>query len=121
MSAIRIGLNGLGRIGRGVIREIERRKASGDLKNVEIVAVNNPGKAENFLNLLKHDSLHGRFPGEIKLENDHTILAGSSRLHFFNQRDPSEIDWSSEKVDIVIDATGVFKDQEGLGKLGCDS
>ena len=116
MSAIRIGLNGLGRIGRGVIREIERRKASGDLKNVEIVAVNNPGKAENFLNLLKHDSLHGRFPGEIKLENDHTILAGSSRLHFFNQRDPSEIDWSSEKVDIVIDATGVFKDQEGLGK-----
>ena len=116
MSTIRLGLNGLGRIGRGIIREIERRKKLGELKNIEIVAVNNPGKAEHFLNLLKHDSLHGRFPGEISLEGKDIILAGSSRLQFFAEKDPAEIDWSSQNIDVVIDATGVFKDQAGLGK-----
>lgn len=116
MSTIKLGLNGLGRIGRGIIREIERRKQLGELGNIEIVAVNNPGQAKNFLNLLKHDSLHGRFPGEISLENETLIKAGSSRLQFFDKRDPSEIDWSSQNVDVVIDATGVFKDQAGLGK-----
>lgn len=115
MSAIRLGVNGLGRIGRTVIREFEKRKSSGMYSNVEIVAVNNPGKPENFVHLMKYDSLHGKFPGEVNFNNN-IFTCGSSKLHFFTERDPSEIDWSSQKVDIVIDATGIFKDKAGLGK-----
>ncbi len=115
MSTIRLGINGLGRIGRTVIREFEKHKAQGLYQNLELVAVNNPGKPENYIHLLKYDSLHGKFPGEVSYANG-TLTCGSSNMKFFTQRDPSEIDWSSANVDIVIDATGVFKDKAGLGK-----
>lgn len=115
MSTIKLGINGLGRIGRTVIREFEKRKSEGLYSNVEIVAVNNPGTPESFIHLMKYDSLHGKFPGDVKLEGD-VFKCGSSSMKFFTQRDPSEIDWSSQNVDIVIDATGIFKDKAGLGK-----
>lgn len=115
MSTIKLGLNGLGRIGRTVVREFEKRKSEGLYKNVEIVAVNNPGKPENFLHLLRYDSLHGKFPGDVSYD-DGILTCGNSKMKFFTSRDPSEIDWDSQNVDIVIDATGIFKDQEGLGK-----
>ena len=115
MSTIKLGINGLGRIGRTVIREFEKRKSEGLYSNVEIVAVNNPGKAQSFVHLLKYDSLHGKFPGDVSLTGD-VFQCGSSSIKFFDQRDPSEIDWSSQNVDIVIDATGIFKDKAGLGK-----
>ncbi len=115
MSTIKLGINGLGRIGRTVLREFEKRKIEGKFADLEIVAVNNPGKAEEFLHLLKYDSLHGKFPGGVEW-NGERLTCGSSSMKFFNQRDPSEIDWDSENVDIVIDATGVFKDKAGLGK-----
>jgi len=111
----KLAINGLGRIGRTVIREFEKRKQEGMFKNVEIVAANNPGDPTQFVRLLKYDSLHGRFPGEVSMSGD-TITAGSSKIKVFAQRDPSEIDWSSQGVDIVIDATGIFKDKAGLGK-----
>jgi glyceraldehyde-3-phosphate dehydrogenase type I len=113
MSTIKLGINGLGRIGRCVLREFEKRRS--EFSNIEIVAVNNPGTPEQFLNLLKYDSLHGRFPGEISAEGN-ILTCGSSRLAFFNKMDPAEIDWSAHNVDIVIDATGIFKDKAGLGK-----
>lgn len=112
---VRIGINGLGRIGRTVLREFTKRKSEGKYSNLEIVAANNPGNPRAVCRLLKHDSLHGKFPGEVKLE-DSVLTAGGSRIKIFASYDPSEIDWSSEKVDIVIDATGVFKDKAGLGK-----
>jgi glyceraldehyde-3-phosphate dehydrogenase type I len=115
MSTIKIGINGLGRIGRTVIREFVKRKAEGLYSNLEIVAVNNPGNPENFVHLMKYDSLHGKFPGEVSYAND-VFTCGDTKLHFFTQRDPSEIDWSSQNVDIVVDATGIFKDKAGLGK-----
>jgi glyceraldehyde-3-phosphate dehydrogenase type I len=115
MSTIRIGINGLGRIGRTVIREFEKRKTEGLYANLEIVAVNNPGTPESFLHLMKYDSLHGKFPGTVSYEND-IFTCGNSKLAFFTERDPTQIDWSSKKVDIVIDATGIFKDKAGLGK-----
>lgn len=115
MSTVKLGLNGLGRIGRTVIREFEKRKAEGMFPNVEFVAVNNPGKASDFLHLLKYDSLHGKFPGSVELNGD-VLTCGTSHLKFYSQRDPSEISWSDQDVDIVIDATGIFKDKAGLGK-----
>jgi glyceraldehyde 3-phosphate dehydrogenase len=111
----RLAINGLGRIGRTVIREFEKRKQEGKFKDLEIVAANNPGEIDQFVRLLKYDSLHGRFPGEVSLSGD-IITAGSSRIKVFSQKDPAEIDWSSLDVDIVIDATGIFKDKDGLGR-----
>ena len=102
MSTIKLGINGMGRIGRTVIREFEKRKQEGMYKNIEIVAVNNPGTPESFLMLFKYDSLHGKFPGEISLNGD-TLTCGSSHLKFFTQTDPSEIDWSSQGVDRFYD------------------
>lgn len=115
MSTIKLGLNGLGRIGRTVIREFEKRKSEGMYQNLEIVAVNNPGVPKSFLHLLKYDSLHGKFPGDVSYE-DQMLTCGTSQMKFFTEMDPSEIDWSSREVDIVIDATGIFKDKPNLGK-----
>ncbi|MBD66463.1 MAG: type I glyceraldehyde-3-phosphate dehydrogenase [Halobacteriovoraceae bacterium] len=112
---IRLAINGMGRIGRAVIRELEKQRRNGNLQHVEIVAVNNPGRVDDFVRLMRRDSLHGMFPGDVELKGDR-LHCGSQSMKFFTQRDPSEIDWSSEKVDIVIDATGIFKDKEGLGK-----
>lgn len=111
----RIGINGLGRIGRTVLREFTKRKQEGMYQNLEIVAANNPGNPSAVRRLLKHDSLHGKFPGEVALEGN-VLTAGDSKIKIFASYDPAEIDWSSENVDIVIDATGVFKDKAGLGK-----
>jgi len=115
MSTIRLGVNGFGRIGRTVVREFYKRKQEGLYSNIEIVAINNPGKIDQLARLLKYDSLHGKFPAEVKLEGD-VLHAGNMKMKMFGQKDPSEINWSSEKVDIVIDGTGIFKDKAGLGK-----
>lgn len=111
MTKAKVAINGMGRIGRTVLREYFNRAET----DFEIVAVNNPGKASEYLHLLKHDSVHGRFGAETKLEGDTLIINGKA-IKFFAQRDPSEIPWSDLGVQIVIDATGIFKDKEGLSK-----
>ena len=85
MSTIKLGINGLGRIGRTVIREFEKQKANGLYGNLEIVAVNNPGKPEDYIHLMKYDSLHGKFPGGVLLAGD-MLTCGSSKIKFFSQR-----------------------------------
>ena len=117
MSTIKVGINGFGRIGRTIVREFAKRKAEGKFSNLEIVAFNNPGSTHDFAHLLKYDSLHGRFPQNVDVKADgNFLIAGDIKLRHFSERDPSEIDWSSENVDIVLDATGIFKDKAGLGK-----
>lgn len=111
MSKIKVGINGMGRIGRTVLREFFNRAES----DFEIVAVNNPGNASEYLHLLKYDSVHGRFNGEIKLEGDILNMNGKA-IKFFGLKDPTEIPWSDLGVQIVVDATGIFKDKAGLGK-----
>ncbi len=111
MTKIKVGINGMGRIGRTVLREFFNRNET----DFEIVAVNNPGKADQYIHLLKYDSVHGPFQGTVKLEGDVMNINGKA-IKFFGQRDPSEIPWSDAGVQLVIDATGIFKDKEGLGK-----
>lgn len=111
MSKIKVGINGMGRIGRTVLREFFNRAES----DFEIVAVNNPGHASEYLHLLKYDSVHGRFNGDIKLEGDILNMNGKA-IKFFGLKDPTEIPWSDFGVQIVVDATGIFKDKAGLGK-----
>jgi glyceraldehyde 3-phosphate dehydrogenase len=111
MTKVKVGINGMGRIGRTVLREYLNRAET----DFEIVAVNNPGDQKDYLHLLKYDSVHGRLAHDAKLEGDNLIINGKS-LKFFSQRDPSEIPWSDLGVQIVVDATGIFKDKPGLGK-----
>jgi glyceraldehyde-3-phosphate dehydrogenase type I len=108
---IKVGINGFGRIGRTVFRQlIERTNAA-----IEVVGINNPGKIEDYVHLLKYDSVHGKFNGEVKLEGS-TLIVNGKAIKFFGSKDPSEIPWSDLGVQIVIDATGIFKDKAGLGK-----
>lgn len=111
MSKVKVAINGMGRIGRTVLREFFERNETG----FEIVAVNNPGKASEYVHLLKYDSVHGKFSGDVKLEGDLLNINGKT-IKFFNLKDPTEIPWSDFGVQVVIDATGIFKDKEGLGK-----
>lgn len=113
MSTIKVGINGMGRIGRTIFREIFHRELT---DKIEIVGVNNPGTPEEYCHLIRYDSVHGRFDGKIKLEGKDLLANGKHQIKFFTERDPSNIDWNSVGADIVIDATGIFKDKEGLGK-----
>ena len=111
MTKAKVAINGMGRIGRTVLREFFNRAET----DFEIVAVNNPGNASEYLHLIKYDSVHGRFNGEASLAGDVLTINGKA-IKFYSQRDPAEIPWSDLGVQIVIDATGIFKDKEGLGK-----
>ena len=112
MSKIRVGINGLGRIGRTLLREHLTRQND----NYEIVAVNNPGDTSPYIHLLKYDSVHGKFNGDVQYnESDSTFTMGGKTIKFYNIISPAEVPWGDQKVDIVVDATGRFKDKESLG------
>ena len=107
--SIRVGINGMGRIGRTIMREWIARRPRG----LEVVACNNPGVSQRYAHLLQYDSVHGICPTEIQLDGD-VLDLGDKQVKFFNVRDPKEIAWSELAVDIVIDSSGVFKDRDAL-------
>lgn len=111
MGKIKVGINGMGRIGRTIFREIYNHNIS----EIEVVAVNSPGKLEEYAHLLKYDSVHGKFKTDFTVDGESISINGKN-IAFYGHKDPSEIDWSKHGVQVVIDATGVFKDQKGLGK-----
>jgi len=106
---MRVAINGFGRIGRLVARAI----IESGRDDVELVAVNDPGG--NFFPLLKYDSVHGRAPFEVEKRDEDSIYIDGKRLTRFRNRDPKNIDWGSEGVDILMECTGKFKDREGAG------
>jgi glyceraldehyde 3-phosphate dehydrogenase len=100
--AIRIAINGFGRIGRNVFRVVHQSHPE-----VEIVALNDLTSTETLAHLLKYDSVHGRFPGEIKAEKD-SITVNGRKILVSAERDPSKLPHAAGKVDIAIESTGVF-------------
>ena len=106
--AIKVGINGFGRIGRNVFR------AGLKDREIDFVAVNDITDAKTLAHLLKYDSVHGKLP-EVKLEDDN-ILVGERRLKVLSERDPSNLPWKDLGVDIVIESTGIFRDREGASK-----
>src|SRR5690606_7579391 len=102
---IKIGINGLGRIGRLVMRiAIERN-------DVEIVAANDLMDIEQVAYLLKYDSVHGRFNGTIQIDGNCLIINGK-KIFISNEKDPSQIPWSKYGVEVVAECTGIFKNKE---------
>jgi glyceraldehyde 3-phosphate dehydrogenase len=111
MAKMKLGINGMGRIGRTVLRELTRRNTT----ELEVVAVNNPGSIDEYIHLLQWDSVHGPFKGEIKRTEKGFSINGKD-IQFSTEKDPKQIGWSNHGIDLVIDATGVFKDKPGLGQ-----
>ncbi|MEK6747193.1 MAG: type I glyceraldehyde-3-phosphate dehydrogenase [Pseudomonadota bacterium] len=100
---IRIGINGLGRIGRCVLRAIYETQAS----DIELVAVNGPADITTHVHLLKYDSVHGRFPFLVEADGEDLKIAGKT-VKLFHHKDPTMIPWGELGVDYVLECTGKF-------------
>ncbi|KAK6459705.1 glyceraldehyde-3-phosphate dehydrogenase [Scheffersomyces xylosifermentans] len=108
--AIKIGINGFGRIGRLVLRVALGRK------DIEVVAVNDPFIAPDYASyMFKYDSTHGRYEGDVKSEGDSLVIDGHA-IKVFQERDPASIPWGKAGVEYVIESTGVFTTLEGAQK-----
>jgi glyceraldehyde 3-phosphate dehydrogenase len=105
--ATRIAISGFGRIGRNVLRAIVEAKR----RDIEVVAINDLVSAKDNAHLLKHDSVHGAFPGTVKVEGD-TIDVGTGPIKVLAERDPRKLPWKDMGVDIVMECTGIFTDRE---------
>jgi len=106
--ALRVGINGFGRIGRLALRAAHGR-------NIEFVAVNDLVGPENLAYLLKYDTVHGRFDGSVS-HTDDAIIADGKTIKTIAERDPASIAWGEMGVDYVLEATGLFTDKAGASK-----
>lgn len=101
--AVRVGINGFGRIGRNILRAI----AESGRKDIEVVGINDLGPVETNAHLLRFDSVHGRFPGTVTVDGD-SINLGSGKIKVTAERDPSKLPWKDLGVDIAMECTGIF-------------
>jgi glyceraldehyde 3-phosphate dehydrogenase len=101
--SVRVAINGFGRIGRNVLRAI----VEGERSDITVVAINDLAPAETNAHLLRFDSVHGRFPGEVKVEGDF-IDCGIGPIRVTAIRDPAQLPWKELGVDIVLECTGLF-------------
>jgi len=108
--AIKVGINGFGRIGRLLYRAAIERNA-----NIDFVAVNDLADAKTLAHLLKYDSIHGRFNGTVKVEGDNIIVNGKP-LKVLSQRDPAMLPWKDLGVYLAVESTGLFRDREKASK-----
>lgn len=106
--SIKIGINGFGRIGRLVFK---RMFAMGGF---DVIAINDLADSKTFSHLLKYDSIHGKFPAEVKV-SENGIMVGGKEIKVTSEKDPSVLGWDKLGVDIVIESTGVFTNKEKLG------
>ncbi len=105
---IKVAINGFGRIGRLVLRAAYESKNS----DIEIVAINDLGSAKVNAHLLKYDSVHGAFPGEVSAKDDSTLTINGKDIKVFAERDPKNIPWKEAGVDVVHECTGLFVSRE---------
>jgi glyceraldehyde 3-phosphate dehydrogenase len=105
--AVRVAINGFGRIGRNILRAIVESGRT----DIEVVSINDLGPVETNAHLLRYDSVHGRFPHEVKVDGD-TIDAGRGPIRVTAERDPAKLPHKELKVDIVLECTGIFTAKE---------
>ena len=106
--AIRVAINGYGRIGRNVLRALYE---SGRNKEIEIVAINDLGNAETNAHLTQYDTVHGRFHGTVSVDGEYMIVNGD-KIRVVSNRDPAQLPWKDLKVDVVHECTGFFTTKE---------
>ncbi|MGB0650459.1 MAG: type I glyceraldehyde-3-phosphate dehydrogenase [Rhodothermales bacterium] len=108
--AIRLGINGFGRIGRLVFRSIIERGSN----DFDIVGVNDLTDAATLAHLVKYDSVHGKFPGDVSVDGDELIVNGD-RFKVFSERNPADLPWGELDTDVVVESTGIFRSREKAG------
>ncbi|MGV8945567.1 MAG: type I glyceraldehyde-3-phosphate dehydrogenase [Lutibacter sp.] len=109
MSTIKIGINGFGRIGRIAFRVAVARP------NVEVVGINDLLDVDHLAYLLKYDSVHGKFEGDVKVKNGNLLVNGKE-IRISAERNPEELKWNEVGAEIVLDCTGIFTNLEGAQK-----
>ncbi len=105
MSTVKVAINGFGRIGRLVYRQIY------NMKGIDVVAINDLTSPKVLAHLLKYDSAQGRFDAEVKATEDSIVVNGDS-VRIYAQKDPAQIPWGTHDVDVVIESTGFFTDKD---------
>ncbi|MCA3178152.1 MAG: type I glyceraldehyde-3-phosphate dehydrogenase [Burkholderiaceae bacterium] len=105
---LRVGINGYGRIGRNILRA---HYEGGKTHDLQIVAINDLGDPKTNAHLTQYDTTHGRFSGTVSVDGDSMVVNGD-RIKVFAQRDPAQIPWGAEKVDVVLECTGFFTTKE---------
>jgi glyceraldehyde 3-phosphate dehydrogenase len=107
MPPVRVGINGFGRIGRNVVRAAKAMK----VMELDFVAVNDITDTKTLAHLLKYDSVHGRFPGEVNARADSLVVDGDS-MKVLAEKEPAKLPWKDLGVDIVLESTGRFTDRD---------
>ncbi|MCL2172797.1 MAG: type I glyceraldehyde-3-phosphate dehydrogenase [Nitrososphaerota archaeon] len=110
MLMIKVGINGFGRIGRLLYRAALERNA-----NIDFVAINDLADAKTSANLLKYDSVHGRFPGTVGVDGN-DLIVNNKRLTVLAQRDPAQLPWKDLDVHLAVESTGLFTKRDGASK-----
>lgn len=100
---VRVAINGFGRIGRNVLRAI----VESGRKDIEVVAINDLGPIETNAHLLRYDSVHGKFPAEVQVVDNHLVI-GSWKIKVCSERNPSALPWKDLNIDIAMECTGIF-------------
>lgn len=109
MSTIKVGINGFGRIGRLVFRAMTERS------NIEVVGINDLINAEYMAYMLKYDSVHGIFPGEVSVEGNDLVVNGK-KIRVTAEKDPTNLKWNEIGADYIVESTGLFLDKESAAK-----
>jgi glyceraldehyde 3-phosphate dehydrogenase len=102
--AIKVGINGYGRIGRNILRALYEAKRT---SQVQIVGINDLGDAKTNAHLTRYDTAHGKFPGEVSVDGDSMVVNGD-RIRVLAERDPSKLPWGELGAEIVLECTGLF-------------
>jgi glyceraldehyde 3-phosphate dehydrogenase len=110
--AIKVGINGYGRIGRNVLRALYE---AGRTADIQIVAINDLGDAQTNAHLTKFDTAHGRFPGSVAVDGDSMVVNGD-RIRVLAERDPAKLPWGQLGVEYVFECTGLFANKEKASK-----
>src|SRR4029079_8960277 len=105
MSTVKVAINGFGRIGRLVFRQIH------NMEGIDVVAINDLTSPTVLAHLLQYDSAQGRFHEEVKSTEDSIIVNGES-VKIYAQKNPAEIPWKAHEVDVVLECTGFFTDKD---------
>jgi glyceraldehyde 3-phosphate dehydrogenase len=109
--AIKVGINGYGRIGRNILRALYESKRN---SQVQIVALNDLGDAKTNAHLTRYDTVHGKFPGEVTVDGDSMVVNGD-RIRVLAERDPAKLPWGDLGVEFVLECTGLFTSKAKAG------
>jgi glyceraldehyde 3-phosphate dehydrogenase len=109
--AVKVAINGYGRIGRNIMRAIYEYNRTDE---IQIVAINDLGDANTNAHLTQYDTAHGRFPGEVSVDGGDLVINGD-RVKVFAERDPSKLPWSDLGVEVVYECTGLFRSRDTAG------